>query len=50
MIFIARILKNNRTQIHKNLFIATIMQVNIRLIIYIDHGLNEKLIGTNVSN
>lgn len=33
---INRNLRNNRTRIHKNLFIAMVIQVLIRLILYID--------------
>ncbi|KAJ8952533.1 hypothetical protein NQ318_003329 [Aromia moschata] len=38
--FSYRVLKNNRTKIHKNLFIATLLQVIFRLIRYIDQGLD----------
>nr|XP_023013064.1 PDF receptor isoform X1 [Leptinotarsa decemlineata] len=38
--FSYRVLKNNRTKIHKNLFIATLLQVIFRLIKYIDQGLD----------
>ncbi|CAH1105557.1 unnamed protein product [Psylliodes chrysocephalus] len=34
--FTYRVLKNNRTKIHKNLFIATLLQVIFRLVKYID--------------
>ncbi|XP_008193265.1 PDF receptor isoform X2 [Tribolium castaneum] len=34
-----RVLKNNRTKIHKNLFIATLLQVVFRLIKYVDQEL-----------
>lgn len=38
---INRNLRNNRTRIHKNLFIAMVIQVLIRLILYIDQvGIN----------
>ncbi|XP_030767838.1 PDF receptor [Sitophilus oryzae] len=36
------ILKNNRTKIHKNLFLATLFQVTFRLIKYIDYELDSK--------
>nr|CAH7756948.1 unnamed protein product [Callosobruchus chinensis] len=36
-----RVLKNNRTRIHKNLFVATLLQVIFRLIKYIDQGLDH---------
>ncbi|KAJ8917487.1 hypothetical protein NQ315_005536 [Exocentrus adspersus] len=36
--FSYRVLKNNRTKIHKNLFIATLLQVIFRLIKYIDQS------------
>ncbi|XP_066256943.1 PDF receptor isoform X2 [Euwallacea similis] len=39
--FSYRILKNNRTKIHKNLFIATLFQVIFRLVKYIDQELDE---------
>ncbi|XP_050309756.1 PDF receptor isoform X2 [Anthonomus grandis grandis] len=39
--FSYRILKNNRTKIHKNLFFATLFQVFFRLIKYIDQELDE---------
>ncbi|XP_018329327.1 PDF receptor [Agrilus planipennis] len=39
-----RILKNNRTKIHKNLFIATLLQVVVRLVIYIDQSLEQRII------
>lgn len=39
-----RILRNNRTKIHKNLFLSTILQIFVRLIIYIDQCFDEKLI------
>lgn len=34
-----RSLRNNRTRIHKNLFIAMVIQVLIRLILYIDQAI-----------
>ncbi|XP_063913552.1 PDF receptor-like isoform X3 [Zophobas morio] len=37
-----RVLKNNRTTIHKNLFFATLLQVIFRLIKYVDQELNDK--------
>ncbi|XP_060517255.1 PDF receptor-like [Cylas formicarius] len=40
--FSYRILKNNRTRIHKNLFVATLLQVDFRLIKYIDQHLTEE--------
>ena len=33
-----RSLRNNRTRIHKNLFVAMLMQVVIRLTLYVDQG------------
>ncbi|KAL1496978.1 hypothetical protein ABEB36_008017 [Hypothenemus hampei] len=39
--FSYRILKNNRTKIHKNLFFATLFQVLFRLIKYVDQGLQS---------
>ncbi|KAF7273423.1 hypothetical protein GWI33_013864 [Rhynchophorus ferrugineus] len=36
-----RVLKNNRTKIHINLFLATILQVTFRLVKYIDQELDE---------
>ncbi|CAH1133255.1 unnamed protein product [Ceutorhynchus assimilis] len=39
--FSYRILKNNRTKIHKNLFFATLFQVLFRLVKYIDQELEE---------
>ncbi|GJQ69993.1 putative Secretin family 7 transmembrane receptor [Trypoxylus dichotomus] len=40
-----RILRNNRTKIHKNLFIATTIQVITRLLMYIDENLDMQIIG-----
>lgn len=37
-----RTLRNNRTRIHKNLFIAMIIQVLIRLIVYLDQAIIRK--------
>lgn len=37
-----RTLRNNRTRIHKNLFIAMIIQVLIRLIVYLDQAITRK--------
>ncbi|KAG8337188.1 G-protein coupled receptor activity protein [Homalodisca vitripennis] len=34
-----RSLRNNRTRIHKNLFVAMVIQVLIRLTLYIDQAL-----------
>ncbi|KAF6198455.1 hypothetical protein GE061_008203 [Apolygus lucorum] len=34
-----RVLKNNRTKIHKNLFVAMVTQVVIRLTLYIDQAI-----------
>ncbi|CAG9805319.1 unnamed protein product [Chironomus riparius] len=36
-----RSLRNNRTRIHKNLFIAMVIQVLIRLILYIDQAISR---------
>lgn len=37
--FYYRSLRNNRTRIHKNLFVAMVIQVVIRLTLYIDQAL-----------
>lgn len=39
---IYRNLRNNRTRIHKNLFIAMIIQVVIRLTVYLDQAIIRK--------
>lgn len=41
-----RVLRNNRTKIHKNLFLSTILQTFIRLVIYIDQSFEDKVIET----
>ncbi|XP_072379374.1 PDF receptor-like [Diabrotica undecimpunctata] len=47
ILFSYRVLKNNRTKIHKNLFISTLLQVIFRLIQYIDQELehNDKFLN-----
>ncbi|KAK9694989.1 7 transmembrane receptor (Secretin family) [Popillia japonica] len=40
-----RILRNNRTKIHQNLFVATTIQVTTRLLIYIDENLELTVIS-----
>ncbi|XP_068159091.1 PDF receptor isoform X1 [Drosophila tropicalis] len=47
-----RSLRNNRTKIHKNLFIAMVLQVLVRLTLYFDQfrrGSNNKEAATNTS-
>ncbi|XP_031345579.1 PDF receptor isoform X2 [Photinus pyralis] len=39
-----RVLRNNRTKIHKNLFLSTILQIFVRLVIYIDQSFEDKVI------
>ncbi|XP_068903915.1 PDF receptor-like isoform X2 [Tenebrio molitor] len=39
-----RVLKNNRTKIHKNLFIATLLQVIFRLVKYVDYEFKDRVI------
>lgn len=36
-----RSLRNNRTKIHKNLFIAMVLQVVIRLTLYLDQAIHR---------
>lgn len=44
---LVRSLRNTRTRIHKNLFVAMVVQVLIRLILYIDiELLRNKTYGT----
>lgn len=38
-----RSLRNNRTKIHKNLFIAMVLQVIIRLTLYLDQAIHRDL-------
>lgn len=38
---IGRSLRNNRTRIHKNLFVAMMIQVVIRLTLYIDQAITR---------
>lgn len=44
-----RVLKNNRTKIHKNLFISILLEAVVRLIYYIDKFSKYKIIHSNVS-
>lgn len=45
-----RSLNNNRTRIHKNLFFAMIIQVMIRLTLYIDQAILRNMVGEDTSN
>lgn len=48
---ILRGLRNNRTRIHKNLFLAMVVQVNVRLTLYIDQYLSSKInIGIDIEH
>lgn len=44
-----RSLRNNRTRIHKNLFIAMVIQVVIRLTLYIDQAVIRGAISDHYS-
>lgn len=39
LLYPPRSLRNNRTRIHKNLFVAMIIQVIIRLTLYVDQAI-----------
>ncbi|XP_026759369.3 PDF receptor-like [Galleria mellonella] len=45
-----RSLRNSRTRIHKSLFIAMVVQVLIRLTLYIDQALIRSMIGDHSTN
>ncbi|XP_063596156.1 PDF receptor-like [Penaeus indicus] len=45
--FYFRSLKNNRTRIHRNLFVAMVIQVMIRLVLYIDQAITRGNISGN---
>lgn len=49
--YIRRSLRNNRTRIHKNLFVAMCIQVVIRLTVYIDQAVIRHATGrTGIDN
>nr|QNG56008.1 pigment dispersing hormone receptor 43673 [Carcinus maenas] len=49
--FYFRSLKNNRTRIHRNLFVAMVIQVMIRLVLYIDQAIiRGHIVGNSATN
>ncbi|KAJ0183612.1 hypothetical protein K1T71_000035 [Dendrolimus kikuchii] len=50
LLFLTRSLRNNRTRIHRSLFSAMIVQVVIRLTVYIDQALVRNVLNDRANN